>query len=127
MRAALGRVGMVVGGVATALVAAWLSVWVLLVAAISLQSPDPQVPNGDPCCGHPDTWGEVITGGAVTLTAGLLVIGLLVCGAVLALSGALGGRMSRARRRALLRVFGALGLAGAVGTAVLYAVWSLTA
>ena len=30
--------------------------------AVSAQQPDPIVPDGDPCCGHPDTWGEVALG-----------------------------------------------------------------
>jgi hypothetical protein len=30
--------------------------------AVSAQQPDPTVPDGDPCCGHPDTWGEVALG-----------------------------------------------------------------
>jgi hypothetical protein len=34
----------------------------LLSVAVSAQQPDPTVPDGDPCCGHPDTWGEVALG-----------------------------------------------------------------
>jgi hypothetical protein len=34
----------------------------LLSAAVSTQHPDPTVPDGDPCCGHPDTWGDVALG-----------------------------------------------------------------
>jgi hypothetical protein len=30
--------------------------------ALSAQQPDPTVPDGDPCCGHPDNWGEVALG-----------------------------------------------------------------
>lgn len=35
---------------------------VLLSALTSAQQPDPNKPDGDPCCGHPDTWGEVAAG-----------------------------------------------------------------
>jgi hypothetical protein len=34
----------------------------LLSVAVSAQHPDPTVPDGDPCCGHPDTWGDVALG-----------------------------------------------------------------
>ena len=29
---------------------------------VSARQPDPSVPSGDPCCAHPDTWGEVALG-----------------------------------------------------------------
>ncbi len=34
----------------------------LFTSAVAAQQPDPTVPDGDPCCGHPDTWGEVALG-----------------------------------------------------------------
>ena len=34
----------------------------LLAIAVSAQRPDPSIPDGDPCCGHPDTWAEVAGG-----------------------------------------------------------------
>jgi len=34
----------------------------LLSVAVSAQQPDPTIPDGDPCCGHPDTWGAVALG-----------------------------------------------------------------
>jgi hypothetical protein len=34
----------------------------LFNVVVSAQQPDPTIPNGDPCCGHPDTWGEVALG-----------------------------------------------------------------
>ena len=34
----------------------------LFSVVVSAQQPDPTVPDGDPCCGHPDTWGEVAVG-----------------------------------------------------------------
>lgn len=33
-----------------------------LTVGVSAQHPDPTVADGDPCCGHPDTWGEVALG-----------------------------------------------------------------
>lgn len=54
---------------------------ILLGGAVSAQAPDPFVADGDPCCGHPDTWTEVATGLAWTL--GLIVIeGMVVAGAI---------------------------------------------
>lgn len=49
-----------------ALVLAFLNV------AVSAQQPDPTVPDGDPCCGHPDTWGEVALG---SMGAGMFLLG----------------------------------------------------
>ena len=40
------------------------------------QRPDPTVPDGDPCCGHPDTWGDVVIGGLYGLVA-LVGVGAL--------------------------------------------------
>lgn len=34
----------------------------VFTVAVSAQQPGPAVPDGDPCCGHPDTWGEVALG-----------------------------------------------------------------
>jgi hypothetical protein len=69
--------------IAVALAAAALAGFgfIFLVGAISAQAPDPFIPNGDPCCVHPDTWGEVATGVAWTLGY-LLIDGLLIAGAV---------------------------------------------
>jgi hypothetical protein len=69
--------------IAVALAAAALAGfgYIFLLAAMSAQAPDPFIPDGDPCCGHPDTWGEVATGAAWSLGF-LLIDGLLIAGAV---------------------------------------------
>ena len=41
----------------------WWAAWGIATIA---QTPDPAVPDGDPCCGHPDTWSEI----AVAFLAG---------------------------------------------------------
>ena len=41
---------------------------ILLGGLIAAQAPDPFVADGDPCCGHPDTWGDVA--GSWTLARG---------------------------------------------------------
>src|SRR5690349_11653466 len=51
--------------------------WALLVLVIAAEHPDPRVPDGDPCCGHPDTWGEVAFGIAWGLTLAGVSIALL--------------------------------------------------
>ena len=71
------------GVVAVALSAAALAGLgaIFLSGANSAQAPDPFIPNGDPCCGHPDTWSEVAAGVAWTLGC-ILIDGLLIAGAV---------------------------------------------
>lgn len=44
----------------------------LLSVTVAAQQPDPTVADGDPCCGHPDTWGEVALG---FLYAAMLILG----------------------------------------------------
>jgi hypothetical protein len=89
------------GGVGILLIAAWGVLWILLGGAISAQAPDPFVADGDPCCGHPDTWGEVAAGVAWTL--GLVVVdALLVCVAITLLTWAVARRRPSLKRLALL-------------------------
>ena len=74
----------------------WGVLWVLLGVGIYAEHPDPGVPDGDPCCGHPDTWGEVVEGGA--FTAGwAFVDGLLLVVAVALLRHAVRDRTLRRR------------------------------
>jgi hypothetical protein len=83
------------------LFAAWGVLFIMLVGSISAQAPDPSIPNGDPCCGHPDTWGEVAWGVAWTL--GYVVLdALLVCGAIALLHWAIRRRWPRLKRLAML-------------------------
>ena len=88
-------------GGAILLLAAWGALWVMLAVGISAQAPDPFVIDGDPCCGHPDTWGEVAEGAAWSLGLALLDA-LLVAVAVTLLSWAATRRRPRLRRLALL-------------------------
>jgi len=71
-----------------ALSAAALGVAAVALGAVALaagggaaQAPDPFVADGDPCCAHPDTWGQVAAGavGAIALAA---VAGGMLAGAV---------------------------------------------
>lgn len=72
-----------------------------VVAGISAQAPDPFIANSDPCCGHPDTCGEV-AGGAWWALALVLLDALLACMAVALVSWAATRRCPRLRRLALL-------------------------
>jgi hypothetical protein len=93
------RVVAVLGGAALLVFAAWGALFVLLVGATAAQAPDPFVANGGPCCGHPDTWGEVTAG--VGWTLGYVVVdALLVCLGIALVVWAARGRWPRRRRLA---------------------------
>jgi len=87
-----------VTGAALLLVAVQGAGWLVFSALLALQMPDPSVPDGDPCCVHPDTWGEVAAGLAWTLGL-LLADALLVYVAVGLLVWAVHARWPRVRRR----------------------------
>jgi len=90
MRSVAVRAAGVLGAVA-ALALAWFPFWLtLLTVAVAAQRPDPAVPDGDPCCGHPDTWGEVAGGLAFGLLSGVVTAGLLAGAAACAAVAALG-------------------------------------
>ncbi len=72
----------------------------LLNLAVAIQKPDPTIPNGDPCCWHPDTWAEVVEGialGIGTLVAWAALIFVVVSLARFALTETT--PVSRQRRR----------------------------
>lgn len=93
--------------------ALWFGFFAAMIGALSaLQMPDASVPDGDPCCGYPDDWGDVALwlGGALVVGAGVLALGYL---AGHALRFAAVGRPPAARtRRRLVRA--AIVLAGAL-------------
>jgi hypothetical protein len=72
----MGRIAvrMLTGLLAPALAAPFVMALALafLTVVVSAQHPDPTVPDGDPCCGHPDTWGEVALG---LVFAAMLLLG----------------------------------------------------
>ena len=103
--------------IAILLFAAWGVLFIMLVGGMSAQAPDPFIASGDPCCGHPDTWGEVAWGVAWTLAC-IVIDALLVCVAVSLIVWAARGRWPRLKRLALLPG-GALIAAALVLTAVL--------
>ena len=55
----MGRLVAAIAGLAALPLALFGALWAWLGAAIAAQRPDPLIIDGDPCCGHPDTWGEV--------------------------------------------------------------------
>ena len=90
IRSAVRFLAGVVGAVGVALpVLGLLPVgWGILGAG---QAPDPWIPDGDPCCGHPDSWSEIYTGAGWTIG---LSAALALCGVagIAALAFAQGGR-----------------------------------
>ena len=83
-----------------AAVAAFLAWWGLDMVDVR---PDPSVPDGDPCCGHPDEYRDVvlagIVGSAYALGALALLVSVFALGRLALLGGAgagwAGGRGSR--------------------------------
>lgn len=94
--------------VAAALLAAILTclafyagLFVALGITVSAQAPDPFVSTGDPCCGHPDDWVEVVMGMAGGIVMAAIVGGLLAL-AVALLFWSVRRRPPRWRRLALV-------------------------
>ena len=83
----------------------------LLTAVISAQQPDPTIPDGDPCCGHPDTWGDVALGFA---SAGACVLGAVAVTYVAVLLGRYAGSGSTPTDRQRRRAAGAVAWIGLV-------------
>lgn len=68
--------------VLAALAAAWFPFWfALLMIAVGAQGPDKDVPDGDPCCGHPDSWSESAEYVGTGALAGVTAAGLLALAA----------------------------------------------
>ena len=88
--------------------------FLLFFAAVSAQVPDPTIPDGDPCCGHPDTWGEVADGIAWTLGSALAV-SLIFTIAVALCSYAGRGRSVSLPALAAIAASGVLMTAGLIG------------
>lgn len=93
--------------------------WAWLGIGIGAQTPDAQVPDGDPCCGHPDTWFETIS----WTIAGLLWA--IVCAAVVALCVAVLWWATKGRALSLRRAW-AVGLAVVIVQPVAFVVLWLT-
>lgn len=95
------RIVAAVAGLVLAAVAAYGTMLLVFLVAGAGEAPDPYVPDGDPCCGHPDTWGDVAWGGVWSLV--LAVVVSLPAGCALALlSFAVRTRWPRSRHVSLL-------------------------
>jgi hypothetical protein len=83
----------------------------LFSGVVAAQQPDPTVRDGDPCCGHPDTWGEVALGFG---WAAMLVLGAVAMVYVAVRLGnyAVSGRSATTRQ--WRRTAGAVGYIGLV-------------
>lgn len=69
----------------------------LLTIGTAAQVPDPLIADWDPCCGHPDSWGEVAMGVTWGLVC-LVIDGMLFAGAAAMLRWANTGRWLSLRR-----------------------------
>jgi hypothetical protein len=58
----------------------WGAVVVVVIAASAAQPPDELMPNGDPCCPVPDSWGDVAVWSVGALTATAVVAAMLTGG-----------------------------------------------
>ena len=79
-------------------------------AATVAEVPDPSVPDGDPCCTYPDTWGEIAGGAAFTLVFAL-VAGLALWAVAAMVPFAARGRWPRVGRLLLIPLVVVLGTA----------------
>ena len=86
----------VCAGIALGAVGLWGVLWVTLVVGIYAEEPDPNAPEEDPCCDVPDTYGEVVAGGAFA-AGSALVDGALVASAVALLRHGISSRWPRRR------------------------------
>ena len=86
-----------VGGLLCFAASAYLLLWVGVISS-GAQAPNPDVPDGDPCCWRPDTWGDWALGSASTVVASL-VPGLVATVGVAMLKWGVTGRRVSARLR----------------------------
>ncbi|WP_028067538.1 hypothetical protein [Solirubrobacter soli] len=94
----MGRLVSAFVGLGAVLLSLYGALWVMLSAVIAAQRPDPLISDGDPCCVHPDTWGEVVDWSFWALTMASMDA-LLLAGAVACLGYAGSGHRPRWRRR----------------------------
>jgi hypothetical protein len=63
----------------------WFGIAIASITTLAAaQRPDPSIPNGDPCCWHPDTWAQVA--GGLAYAAGTV----MACAALVYVAVALG-------------------------------------
>ena len=91
----LARAAAFLGGAGLVVVGLWGALWVMLAAGTFARLPDPAAADGDPCCPRPDTWADVVAGGAAAIGLGALDAAVLAVGAAL-VRAAVSGRAVRA-------------------------------
>jgi hypothetical protein len=107
--AGLGSAGSLVAGL-------WVAALALIYTSyFRSPNPDPSL-DGDPCCAHPDTWWDVVMGGAYFLAVATVAVGLALLTTTLASVALTGTQPAFLRgRRAATRAFAAACLVCAVG------------
>lgn len=103
------------------LAATWFPLMLgLLMFFIGAQQPDPSVPDGDPCCGHPDTWWEVLSGVGFGALCMIVALGPLTVAAA-AVVGVAEGRPPRWIRARWVRRLGIAWALAVVAAGLLFA------
>ena len=115
---AVARAAAGIAGLVAVLFGLWGTLWVLFAGAVSIAVPDPSIPDGDPCCGHPDTWGEVAEGVAWTLGAALVDSLIFAAAAALICYSGLRPPAERAWSLAAIPAAGVLITGGLMGYAL---------
>lgn len=104
-----------VAGVLVLLASAIAALFALFFVALAAQAPDAFVPNGDPCCGSPDTWRQEAVAAAEAILAVGLVSSAIAFGVALL-------SWSRRARWPRLRTLGRLPVAAVAAVIVLLVV-----
>jgi hypothetical protein len=94
------------GGVALGAAAPLSLLAVFAAAGLAKPNPDPAL-DGDPCCAHPDTWGDVAATAFFAAASSIVVLGLVGLAAILVWSAVEGGLPPAVRRSRLVRRAGA--------------------
>jgi hypothetical protein len=74
-----------IAGFVAVLISVYGTLWVLLAMSVAAERPDPEIPDGDPCCTHPDTWSEVADGAFAALSVASIDALVFTCGLACAL------------------------------------------
>jgi hypothetical protein len=118
------RVGAFACGVISVLCGTWVSLLALIYSsALRLPDPDPAL-DGDPCCGYPDTWSEVVLGGTYAVATGIAALGLITAGGLLIWSAMINGLPPRVRGSRLLRAGGVLAVACGAAVPLSWVLWT---
>jgi hypothetical protein len=114
------RLAAAAGAASSLLAALWTALFALVATALlRVPDADPRL-DGDPCCPHPDTWGDVAIGAGAVAILALVVSALLVLTWTLAAIAASGSPPPFVQRHAR-----SLRLLSVAGVLTAFAAWTL--